>query len=132
MSYHNHAFEFETQIEGENALKYLLEPLSDNKVLAEIDVYWVKKGGAVPLEFIKPYAQRMPIIHLKDMTKDDQRTFAEVGTGSIDFLPILEWCERSGVEWLAVEQDVCPGNPMDSLNISLNNLNSIAEQSTRI
>ncbi|KKI89383.1 xylose isomerase [Bacillus sp. SA1-12] len=128
ISYHNHAFEFETEIEGKSALEYLLDPDSENQILAEIDVFWVKKGGQDPLSFIQKYAQRMPIIHLKDMTKDDHETFAEVGTGKIDFLPILKWCESSGVQWYAVEQDKCPGNPMDSLQKSLDNLKEMSNQ----
>lgn len=127
LSYHNHAFEFNTTIEGNNALEYLLEPVADNLLLAEVDVYWVKKAGGDPLSFIAPYANRMPIIHLKDMTNDERQTFAEVGTGVIDFAPILAWGERSGIEWYAVEQDVCPGNPMDSLQISLNNLHKLVD-----
>jgi len=127
ISYHNHAFEFETEIAGKSALEYLLEPTESNKLLAEVDVFWVKKGGRDPLEFIRPYANRMPIIHLKDMSNDEKQTFAEVGTGLIDFAPILDWGEKSGVEWYAVEQDVCPGNPMDSLQISLDNLRTLAK-----
>ncbi|MFD0867858.1 Xylose isomerase-like TIM barrel [Chlamydia abortus] len=128
VNYHNHAFEFETTVDGKSALEYLLEPSSDNRVLAEIDVYWVKKGGQDPVQFIQPYANRMPILHLKDMSKDESGTFAEVGTGVIDFAPILQWGENNGVEWYAVEQDVCPGDPMDSLRLSLANLNKLAEQ----
>ena len=70
----------------------------------------------------------MPIIHLKDMTADAEQTFAEVGTGLIDFPPILAWGERSGVEWYAVEQDRCKGNPLDSLRISLSNLLKMAAE----
>ena len=128
ISYHNHAFEFETEINGVSALEYILEPANDNLILAEVDVYWVKKGGRDPLSFIQPYTNRMPIIHLKDMTNDDKEVFAEVGTGQIDFVPILQWGEKSGVEWYAVEQDVCPGNPMDSLKISLENLMKLKER----
>jgi sugar phosphate isomerase/epimerase len=128
ISYHNHAFEFDTEIDGKSALEYLVEPTDNNKILAEIDVFWVKKGGKDPLEFIQPYANRMPIIHLKDMTNDERQTFAEVGTGVIDFVPILNWCEKSGVEWYAVEQDICPGDPMDSLQISLENLNRLTKE----
>jgi hypothetical protein len=72
----------------------------------------------------------MPIIHLKDMAADGSEAFAEVGTGLIDFVPILEWGEANGIEWYAVEQDVCPGDPMDSLRISLNNLNRLADERT--
>ncbi|MCM3111197.1 sugar phosphate isomerase/epimerase family protein [Lederbergia lenta] len=128
ISYHNHAFEFETEIDGVSALEYLLAPTEDNLILAEIDVYWVKKGGRNPVSFIQPYANRMPIIHLKDMSNDEKEIFAEVGTGKIDFVPILQWGEKSGVEWYAVEQDICPGNPMDSLRISLDNLMHLKDQ----
>lgn len=125
LSYHNHDFEFKTIVEGGSALEYLLKPTNDNRLLAEIDVYWVKKGGRDPLSFIQPYANRMPIIHLKDMSGDGREAFAEIGTGLIDFAPLLAWGEQSGVEFYAVEQDVCPGNPLDSLKQSLDNLRQI-------
>lgn len=128
LSYHNHDFEFATLVDGQDALRYLLDPADDNEILAEIDVYWVKKGGYDPLEFIQPYAGRMPIIHLKDMTDDEEMTFAEIGTGSIDFLPILRWGEASGVNWYAVEQDMCRRSPLESLQISLENLHRMADQ----
>lgn len=46
ISYHNHAFEFDTIVDGVDALSYLLEPAPDNFILGEPDVYWLKKGGA--------------------------------------------------------------------------------------
>ncbi|NOU71280.1 TIM barrel protein [Paenibacillus sp. LMG 31458] len=128
ISYHNHSWEFDTVIEGKSSLEFLLEPSADNALLAEIDVFWVKKGGRDPVSFIASYANRMPIIHLKDMTNDERQTFAEIGTGVIDFVPILTWGERNGIEWYCVEQDECPGKPMDSLQISLNNLNFLADR----
>ncbi|RED58570.1 sugar phosphate isomerase/epimerase family protein [Cohnella lupini] len=117
--YHNHDFEFHTAIDGKLALEYLLE---DPSIHAEIDTYWVLKAGHDPLSFIRNYAFRMPILHLKDMTADGRQYFAEIGTGLIDFAPILKWGLESGVEWFAVEQDYCPGKPMDSLATSLDNL----------
>lgn len=126
LSYHNHDFELASKVDGSDALRFLLDTEQD--VLAEIDVYWVKKGGGDPLEYIRPYAGRMPIIHLKDMTDDEERTYAEIGTGAIDFLPILEWGEQNGVRWYAVEQDECKGSPLDSLQLSLNNLHRMADQ----
>src|SRR5699024_7314116 len=128
ISYHNHAFEFDTTINGMDALSYLLEPVPENNVFAEIDVYWVKKDGFDPVEFITPYSDRMPIIHLKDMTDDERETFAEVGEGVIDFLPILKWGEANGVEWYAVEQDSCDRAPLDCLATSLANLKEMAKQ----
>ncbi|MBG9785052.1 sugar phosphate isomerase/epimerase family protein [Shouchella lehensis] len=127
IGYHNHAFEFETQLEGMDALAYLLEPREDNAIFAEIDVFWVAKGGHDPLSYVEPYKGRMPVIHLKDMTADEDRTFAEVGEGIIDFPPLLQWGERHGIEWYVVEQDVCKGAPMDSLRMSLSNLHRFAD-----
>lgn len=126
ISYHNHAFEFDTTVDGQDALRYLLNPADDNHILAEIDVYWVKKGGFDPVKYIEPYAHRMPIIHLKDMTDDERQTYAEVGEGVIDFVPILQWGEANGVEWYAVEQDVCERPPLESLAMSLKNLKQLA------
>ncbi|NGP43619.1 sugar phosphate isomerase/epimerase [Bacillaceae bacterium SIJ1] len=128
ISYHNHAFEFNTTVEGKNALDYLLEPVPGNDLLAEIDVFWIKKGGYEPLTFIEPYANRMPIIHLKDMTNDERETFAEINTGQIDFIPILKWAEANGVEWFAVEQDQCDVSGLHSLEISLSELAHLLEK----
>lgn len=128
ISYHNHAFEFDIDIDGQNGLRYLLDPADGNEILAEVDVFWIKKAGFNPMEYIEPYANRMPIIHLKDMTNDERETFAEVGEGVIDFIPILEWGEANGVEWYAVEQDECDRAPLDCLNTSLRNLHNMADE----
>ncbi|WP_372630834.1 sugar phosphate isomerase/epimerase family protein [Cohnella sp.] len=119
VGYHNHDFEFHTGIDGKYALDYVLEPDAERPIYAEIDTYWVKKADLDPLEYISKYAGRMPILHLKDMTGDDRRYFAEIGSGVIDFAPIVRWGEANGVEWYAVEQDYCPGSPLDSLASSL-------------
>ncbi|MCU6709923.1 sugar phosphate isomerase/epimerase [Paenibacillus sp. J5C_2022] len=112
ISYHNHSFEFEETVDGQFALEYMLKPSADNLVLAELDVFWVKKAGQEIEHFIALYANRMPIIHLKDMTADDRRTFAPIGSGIIDFTPILHWGEQNGIEWYVVEQDECDSDPM--------------------
>lgn len=103
-------------------MRYLLDPADNNEILAEIDVYWVKKAGVDPLQFIEPYAHRIPNLHLKDMTNDDKQTFAEIGEGVIDFMPILKWGEENGVEWYVVEQDTSQQGPLKSLEMSFNNL----------
>ncbi|QTH43528.1 sugar phosphate isomerase/epimerase [Cohnella sp. LGH] len=119
VGYHNHDFEFHTEIDGRYALDYVLDLDAERPIYAEIDTYWVKKADLDPLQYISKYANRMPILHLKDMTADDRRYFAEIGSGVIDFAPILRWGEANGVEWYAVEQDYCPGSPLDSLANSL-------------
>lgn len=128
VGFHNHAFEFDTSVRGIDALSYLIDPVPDNAVLAEIDVYWVKKAGYEPAAFLTPYSGRMPTMHLKDMTGDERRTYAEIGTGIIDFESLLLWGERNGVEWYVVEQDICEGEALDSARISLDNLHALADR----
>ncbi|WP_078378734.1 sugar phosphate isomerase/epimerase family protein [Sutcliffiella halmapala] len=124
VGYHNHDFELLEKIDEEIALDYILssELEGTTDIYPEIDTYWVKKAGMDPLSYISKFPGKMPLIHLKDMTSDGKEDFAEVGTGCIDFEPILQWGEQNGVEWYVVEQDFCKGNPLDSLEISLTNL----------
>lgn len=129
VGYHHHAFEFETIVDNQVALDYLFNPISENEyIVPEIDTYWVKKAGVDPLAYIEKFPKKIPILHLKDMSDDEEETFKEVGEGSIDFLPILKWGERNEVEYYAVEQDYCPGSPLDSLYISLTNLIKMSKE----
>ena len=128
VSYHNHAFEFDTTVDGKDALSFLIEAAADNAILAEPDVYWLKKGGRDPVEFLQPYAGRVPILHMKDMTDDEEQTFAEIGAGSIDFEPIVRWGEASGVEWYVVEQDKCKSDPMACVRTSYTNLAKLMDK----
>ena len=69
---------------------------------------------------------RMPVVHLKDMViADGAQAMAEVGEGNLNWPEILKACAESGVEWYAIEQDVCPGDPFDSLRISYENLSQM-------
>jgi sugar phosphate isomerase/epimerase len=63
----------------------------------------------------------MPFIHIKDcsLTADQKPAFAEIGRGTLPFREIIAEAERSGCEWFIVEQDTCPGDPFDSLRLSL-------------
>ncbi|PXW43227.1 hypothetical protein DET57_112101 [Klebsiella oxytoca] len=101
-------------------------------MVSTFDTYWVKYAGFDPLSCIEKHPYRIPILHLKDIFADPAlgypESLAEIGRGSIDFLPILQWSERYGVEYYAVEQDICPGNPLDSLAISLDNLQRLTQK----
>ncbi len=55
---------------------------------------------------------------------DGKQTMAEVGAGNLDWPSIVEATLAAGVEYLIVEQDVCPGDPFDSAKISYDNIAS--------
>lgn len=117
LSYHNHNFEF-IQFGGVYALDLLYENSSPENLRAEIDTYWVQYGGADPVEYIRKYPGRQPILHLKDMASDEERSFAEIGRGILDWKAITAAAAEAGVEMFCVEQDRCSGDPVESARIS--------------
>ena len=119
--YHNHDFEFE-KIDGQYVLDYLFSTLGSDLMQAELDIYWVTRAGEDPAAYIEKYSGRVPIVHLKDMADDENRSFAEVGEGIIDLEPIFAAAEANGVEWYIVEQDICQRPPLESAKLSLENL----------
>ncbi|MDE2821410.1 MAG: sugar phosphate isomerase/epimerase [Chloroflexota bacterium] len=54
-----------------------------------------------------------------------QQAMAEVGEGNMNFPGILAACRRAGVEFYAVEQDICQRDPFESLAISYRNLRAM-------
>jgi sugar phosphate isomerase/epimerase len=122
--YHNHDFELERLSDGRMALEAILEDTNGDNLKAEFDVYWLKKAGENPVEWITKYKNRTPLIHLKDMTLDEEQFFAELGTGGVDIEAVLHTGEENNVEWWVVEQDFTRRTPFESIEISLNYLNS--------
>lgn len=123
LCYHNHAHEFK-MINGKNGLDALYEKC-DSTLLAEIDIFWVYYAGINPVEYIKKYNGRCPLIHFKDMEKGDQKSFTEVGEGVLDIISIAKACEEALVKWIVVEQDECKIAPLKSIEISYNNLSNM-------
>jgi len=122
-TYHNHAQEF-APIEGKYALDALYERAPAATVQAELDTYWIQKGGVEPLAYLKKYAGRVPQVHLKDMAADDG-SFAEVGEGILNMAGICAEAPALGARWLIVEQDVCRRPPLESAKISIENLKKL-------
>ena len=120
--YHNHNFEFEL-FDGKPALEHLYEMTDPELVKAELDVYWIAYAGHDPAAYIRRYSGRVPIVHMKDMDPSD-RSYAEVGFGSMDMPAILRAARDANVQWLVVEQDVCKRPVMDSARMSLEYLNA--------
>lgn len=128
LCYHNHAFEFEEKFDGKCGFDLLLENTDSRYLQAEIDTYWVQKGGENPVEYLKKYADRTPLLHIKDMTKGQEKTFAEIGEGILDWPAIFAAAEAGAVTAYIVEQDVCPGDSLDSAAKSLENLKKMGKR----
>ena len=115
--YHNHDFEFKPNADGVVPMDYFIENSNPDELNFQMDLYWVTKAGADPLEYFDRYPGRFKAWHVKDM--DEQGRFAPVGTGSIDFDRILAAQEKSGMEFYLVEQDATFNEtPMEAIAIS--------------
>ncbi|MTW84354.1 TIM barrel protein [Virgibacillus dakarensis] len=117
--YHNHDFELNRLADGRMALDAILQSTSSNHVKAEFDIYWLAKAGENPVEWIKRYHGRTPLVHLKDMITDEEQFFAELGTGGVDIDAVLELGDEADVKWWIVEQDESRLSPFESIEISM-------------
>ncbi|MCG3196168.1 MAG: Inosose dehydratase [bacterium] len=124
LSYHNHSFEFSGKENGQYYLDLLLSLAAPENLLAELDTYWVQHGGESPVGYLNRYAGRVALLHIKDMAGDANRSFAEIGSGILDWDGIFAAAEKAGVKWLLVEQDICPGPPIESARKSFDYLAS--------
>jgi sugar phosphate isomerase/epimerase len=122
LSYHNHDFELFELENGKKPLELLLEETNPEWVKAEFDVYWLTKAGHDPVEWLKRFEGRTPLLHLKDMTPDNEKFFAELGTGGVNLESVINQGEKANVEWFIVEQDQSRRSPLESVEISINYL----------
>ncbi len=121
-TYHNHSFEFTKFADGKRMIDYLVEGFDRKNVSFCLDTYWVQFAGGSPTEWIKKLSGRIDILHLKDMATKKEGDFSgyitEIGQGNMDFDSIVKVAEESKVKYYCVEQDTCPGDPLDSLKLS--------------
>lgn len=119
LAYHNHAIEF-LRHGDKTGLELIYERSSPANLKGEPDTYWVQYGGGNPVDWIRRLHGRLPLLHAKDyaFTRENKPVFAEIGSGNLDWKAIVAEADAAGMEWFIVEQDVCPGDPFDSLRKS--------------
>jgi sugar phosphate isomerase/epimerase len=113
LAYHNHDFEFK-DLGGQTGFNILLKETDPKLVKMELDIYWSVKAGYNPVDLFKASPGRYPLWHVKDMDNTDKKYFTEVGNGVINFKNIFANAKLSGMKHFFVEQDVCPGPPIES------------------
>jgi len=118
--YHNHAFEFAKLADG----SYGYDKLVGDDLDVELDVYWLTQGGVNPMEYIKRYGKRLPLLHLKDRSPVTN-SFTELGTGDVPLKACVEALEGSICQCLVYEQDICNYPGVESAKISIENLKRI-------
>lgn len=142
--YHNHNFEFE-KIDGEYILDKLYASVPAEFLGTQLDTCWVNVGGEDPSEYIRKYAGRAPIVHLKDFVgggkeglfeligdknkkaeKKAEFDFRPLGHGVQDIPTILRASVEAGAKWVVVEQDRSTERPpMEAVLMSREYLKSL-------
>ena len=114
--YHNHSHEFE-QDNGKYFMDILGENTTRDSLKFELDVYWVYRGGVNPVRFMKKYADRLDIFHIKDGNKYDG---TPVGSGEVDIDGVLAFSKLHGMEWAVVEAEsgTTPEKQMEDVRLS--------------
>jgi len=120
LGYHNHANEFYRPDGGPCFLERVYAETSPENLVAELDTYWVQRGGGDVVDWVRRLKGRQPFIHLKDykVSPGGEPTFCEIGAGTLPFARIIAEAESGGCEWFIVEQDSCPGDPFTSIRQS--------------
>ena len=120
-AFHNHAFSFK-QIDGQYPQDVMMQYSDPSLVDFEMDIYWVVAAGADPETWLKKYANRFKLCHVKDRSKtpvaDDGENSVDLGTGSIDYTKLLKTAKENGMEYYIVEQEAYPnGTPLEAAKV---------------
>jgi sugar phosphate isomerase/epimerase len=109
---HNHWWEFDAPNKGDLLLE--LCPA----VHPQLDVYWVQVGGADPVQYLRKYAGRAQLVHLKDGPLDKSLPMTAVGKGKVDIAGVVRAAREIGVQWGIVEIDRCDGDMVTAVRES--------------
>ena len=119
LGYHNHAHEF--VVDGGEILMETVLKNTEPDVFAEFDVFWVAYAGYDPARFVKKYANRQPLMHLKELGPD-RKANVECGTGILDFAQLITLGKEAGVKHFIVEQEEYTLPPLESCAVCAKNL----------
>jgi len=108
--YHNHNKEF-SELEGEVIYDFMLQNTDPEKVMFQLDLYWIKEGGGDQVEYYNKYPGRFELYHVKDAT--------ELGaSGEMDFESAFENAEIAGMKYYIVEVEEYNFEPLVSVEKS--------------
>lgn len=119
LCYHAHAYEFDKY----GSETYLEIILRETNLLFEADTAWIYAGGENVRAYLEKHKDRIPLIHIKDITAD--RDYTELGNGVINFAEVIDFVRNSQVEWLGYEQDLSKIGALESTERSFRFINNL-------
>jgi len=112
--YHTHGYEFQPFQDG-TLFDLLMRETNPKFVNFEMDVFWVVHPRQNPVKLLETYNSRWCLMHVKGMRESTPTGLltgssavtndVAVGTGKIDYLPILAAGKKAGVKFFFIEDE---------------------------
>ncbi len=112
--YHVHGYEFQPYQDG-TLLDLIMRETNPKFVNFQMDVFWIVHPGQDPVKLLEKYGKRWQLMHLKGMRNStptglltghtDVTNDVAVGTGKIDYIPILQEAKKLGIKWYIIEDE---------------------------
>lgn len=127
LAYHNH----ETECVPRDGVSMLDEIMARCPgVMLELDVGWADFGGVDPVALMQKYADRLPLLHLKDITADAgphnrDKSFAAIGAGRIPLAAIMAEAKklpRLEPYGVIIDQDNSTGSIFEDFKTGIANI----------
>ncbi|MDD3243997.1 MAG: TIM barrel protein, partial [Eubacteriales bacterium] len=110
LGYHNHGSDFE-EFDGVFGIDLLYGNTSAKNVKMQLDVGNAEVTGKVKaLDFMRKYADRCELVHVKDMAAVGDDTPVAVGEGVLDIPAIVKLGKELGAQWFTVEYEAEQGD----------------------
>jgi sugar phosphate isomerase/epimerase len=111
-AFHNHDAEFRP-MGNTTAMDIFIQETDPSLVDFQLDLFYAKKVGLVPAEYLRKYAGRFKLVHMKDISKSTPTGFEEapddsnvpLGEGQIDWPKTLAAAAETGVKYYYVEDE---------------------------
>lgn len=138
--YHNHDTELIERVNGRALMDAILTSTPKQLLSFEPDLGWIEIGGGDSVDYLTRYADRCPVIHLKDYYSTDrgkhglvgdflpQRGGAErgyfefrpTGYGVLNYPKLIPLCLRCNPDWFVLDHDLAyERDSFDDLKLSL-------------
>lgn len=102
LTIHNHAWEYEL-LDGRMKIDWLLDFAPELQF--ELDTYWAANFGANdPAQQVRRFADRCPLLHIKDGPLVKDQPMVAVGSGRMNMKEVIP-AANDTTKWLVVELD---------------------------
>jgi len=122
--YHNHDFEFNSQINGQNLYDLIMQYTDPKVVIQQLDIGNLYNGGANAMDVLKKHAKRIVSLHVKDEIKasggNEKYESTVLGKGIVNVKAVLDYARSHGSTHFIIEQESYQGkSPVECANEDL-------------